>query len=156
MTATCAPNSSGRSASSRGRTPRAMPMPISRRWASTMRAVRFSAANAAPPSTSSAITRHSSVSPLMSSYRMRRDSIWAWVVTSALTGGVGRGQCPLELRPQQRLAGTWPQGKDDVVDPAGCPGQCLGGVQGGEQDGVVLLAEEGRPAQPGGHDEVLR
>jgi hypothetical protein len=46
-------------------------MPISWRWASTIRVVRFSAANAAPASSKIAIARHSSASPLMSSYSIR-------------------------------------------------------------------------------------
>ena len=46
--ATWTPTSRGRNAMRAGGTPRAMPMPISRRWASTMRTMRLNAAKAAP------------------------------------------------------------------------------------------------------------
>ena len=51
------PRAAGGSASCRGSTPSAMPMPISRRWASTTRFTRLKVANAAPASSSTASTR---------------------------------------------------------------------------------------------------
>ena len=53
-TAIWALSRNGRRASARGGTPSAMPIPISRRWASTVRLMRLNAANAAAPSSRNA------------------------------------------------------------------------------------------------------
>ena len=55
-TAIWVPTSRGRTAMARGFTPRAMDVPISRRWVSTIRAAKFRAAKAAPANSTSANT----------------------------------------------------------------------------------------------------
>ena len=71
--ATWALKSSGRSAISGVGTPSAMPMPISRRWASTTLPARLNAASAAPPNTAAAKTALNWRSPSTSSISSRID-----------------------------------------------------------------------------------
>ena len=66
-TATCRPTSIGRTARVRRGTPRAIPMPISRRCDSTMRLIRLNAASAAAARTSPARAFQKSWSLSMSS-----------------------------------------------------------------------------------------